>query len=190
MNLCEYCPRIGIYKFENLSKETTAYLCDKCWKPPAEKSNNYLYLTLSPDKILRNLERNETNLQNLKIWCEKWFEWCGKKYYNQYAWVIESGSKGDHLHVHAVCEMKSSHKHAEKLKLFWKKYFPNNQLLTTKNLSSKKSGRGEYCYLRFDDPCILKDKLDYFNNEKKGLHENLIDEGLRGSSEGFLTDSV
>lgn len=190
MNLCEYCPRLGVHKFENSTQETTAYLCDKCYTPPKEKTTTYLYLTLSPDKLLRNLDRTETNLKNLQIWCEKWFNWGGKTYYNNYAWVIESGSKGDHLHVHAVCEMKSSHKHAEKLKSFWKKYFPNNQLLTTKNLSSKKNDRGEYCYLCIDDPLILKDKLDYFVNEQKGLHENLIDEGLKGSSPGFLTDNI
>lgn len=153
---------------------------------PEKKS--YLYLTLSPDKFLRNLNRTDENLKNLNTWCEKWFNQ-DKKFYNSFAWVIESGSHGDHLHVHAVCEMKSSHKHAEKLKAFWAKYFPNNQLLTTKCLSSKSHTTGEYCYLRFDSQQILEDKLEYFQNEKKGTHENLHDEGLRGSR-GFLTDNI
>lgn len=150
---------------------------------------NYLYITLSPDKKLRNLDRTPSNLENLTEWCEKWFH-PSNKFYEKYSWVIESGSHGDHLHVHAVMEMKTSHKHAERLKNFWKKYFPNNQLLTTLNLSSKdKKKRGEYAYLRFDDEQILFQKIEYFINESKGDHENLIDEGLRGSH-GFLTDNI
>lgn len=153
-------------------------------KRPQKKS--YLYLTLSPDKYLRNLEPTDSNIENLNKWCDKWFNQ-DKKFYNQFAWVIESGSHEDHLHVHAVMEMKSSKHHARNLKEFWKKYFPNNQLLTKKNLSSKDSSRGEYCYLQFDRDDILTDKLEYFENEKKGTHENLKDLGLRGSR-GFLTD--
>lgn len=161
------------------------------WKKNFKKSNqpqkkSYLYLTLSPDKFLRNLEPTPENIDNLNRWCEKWFNQ-DKKFYNQFAWVIESGSHGDHLHVHAVMEMKNSKHHARNLKDFWAKYFPNNQLLTKKNLSSRDNSRGEYCYLQFDKEDILQDKLEYFENEKKGTHENQIDLGLRGCR-GFLTD--
>ena len=147
---------------------------------------SYLYLTLSPDKILRNLDVTDHNIQALKDWAEKWFEY-NPKFYGDYAWVIEGGSQNDHLHLHAVCEMKSSHKHAERLKNSWKRAFPNNQLLTTLNLQAKGNKRGEYAYLSFDDNQILKDKLDYFSNENKNLHENLVDLGVSGSR-GFLTD--
>lgn len=148
-----------------------------------EKYNtkSYLWLTLSPSKILRNLDVNDENINNLQEWATKWFEY-NPKYYGDYKWVIEGGSQNNHLHLHAVCEMKSSHKHAERLKNSWKKYFPNNQLLTTLNLQNKKKGlRGEYAYLSFDDPQILKDKLDYLHNENKNLHENLVDLGVTGS---------
>ena len=147
---------------------------------------SYLYLTLSPDKYLRNLDRTEVNLRDLKLFANKWFDQ-DKTYYENYAWVIESGSKGDHLHIHAVMEMKTSLKHALKLKNYWKKIFPNNQLLTTINLNTKNNGHGEYAYLQFDKNDILKDKLDYFINDLKGTHTNKFDEGLRGSR-GFLTD--
>lgn len=155
-------------------------------KESMPKKKSYLYLTLSPDKFLRNLEPTPENIDNLNRWCEKWFNQ-DKKFYNQFAWVIESGSHGDHLHVHAVMEMKNSKHHARNLKDFWAKYFPNNQLLTKKNLSSRDNSRGEYCYLQFDKEDILQDKLEYFENEKKGTHENQIDLGLRGCR-GFLTD--
>jgi hypothetical protein len=148
------------------------------------KKASYLYLTLSPDKFLRNLEPTPENINNLKIWCEKWFDQ-DKKFYTNYAWVIESGSNNDHLHVHAVMEMKTGDHHARTLKRFWAKYFPNNQLLTTLDLNSKSGKRGEYCKLQFDSEEILADKLEYFDNEKKGTHSNQINLGLRGCR-GFL----
>jgi len=160
----------------------------KKWKQP--KKTSWLWLTLSPDKLLRNMDNTPEMLKSLHRWCNNWFEnYLG---YDNYAWVVENGTMGDHLHVHAVLEMLNSHKHAEKLKKSWNKHFPNHQLLTSVDSSTKgfKNGskRGEYCYLRFDDPEILKDKLTYLINEKKGSHENLTDTGVRGSR-GFLTDN-
>jgi hypothetical protein len=156
-----------------------------------EKKNksNYLYLTLSPDKFIRNLLPDKANVDALHDWAQKWFKWGLKRWYKGYVFTIEGGSQHDHLHLHCVMEMKSSHKHAEILKRSWARTFPNNQLLTTLNLSSKplNAKRGEYAYLRFDDKDILKDKLDYFINAKKGeLHSNQIDLGLVGSG-GSLT---
>ena len=150
-------------------------------------SKNYLYLTLSPDKFLRNLEVSDSNKLALKRWCDNWFEY-NPKYYGDYAYVIEGGSNNDHLHVHAVVSLLSSHKHAEKLKKSWARTFPKSQLLTTVNLQSKSGKRGEYAYLQFDSSKILEDKLLYFRNECKGIHSNLVDLGLRGSR-GFLTDN-
>lgn len=152
---------------------------------------NYLWLTLSPDKLLRNIDNTPEMLKQLSIWCENWFgHYLG---YGEYSYVVENGSNGDHLHIHAVVEIKNSHKHAERLKKSWNRHFPKSQLLTSVDASSQayKNGtkRGEYCYMRFDDPVILKDKLTYMINEKKGCHENLCDTGVRGSR-GFLTDNI
>jgi hypothetical protein len=88
--------------------------------------------------------------------------------------------------------MKNSHKHADKLKKSWAKHFPNHQLLTSVDATTKayknKKKRGEYCYASFNkdstDPegnNILEDKLDYMINEKKSSHENLFETGFRGS---------
>lgn len=175
------CPELwDDFKGNTLDKKYY-YKQRKLYLKEKYNSCSYLYLTLSPDKILRNLDVNDANIDNLKKWADNWFEH-NPKYYGDYKWVIEGGSNNDHLHLHAVCEMKSSHKHAERLKASWKKYFPNNQLLTTLNLQNKQNGkRGEYAYLSFDKAEILKDKLDYFENEKKNLHENLVDLGVSGS---------
>lgn len=171
---------------ENISPEEQ-YLRRKN-KFNKKKLRNYIYLTLSPDKKLRNLMPSAENNKALKEWADEWFKWGLKKWYKGFVYTIESGSKNDHLHLHCVCELKSSHKHAELLKRSWARTFPKNQLLTTLNLSSKSDSRGEYTYLRFDDPNILEDKLTYFVNERKGEHQNLVDLGLRGSG-GSLTYS-
>ena len=165
------------------------------------KKTSYLWLTLSPDKLLRNIDNTPETVEALKTWCNNWFDhYIG---YGEFSWVVENGSKGDHLHVHVVLEMLNSHKHAEKIKKSWNKHFPNHQLLTsvdqsTKTYKNRKNipkskwiagkHKGQYCHLRFDDPDILKDKLTYLENEKKGSHENLSDLGVRGSR-GFLTDN-
>lgn len=177
----------GIYDFPQSVYPQVLKKYKKAYK--GEKKS-YLYLTLSPDKLLRNIDNTPSNIKALQNWCERWFHHNPCKY-NGVSWVIECGSQGDHLHVHAVCDMKSSYKHAEHLKKSWAKHFPNHQLLTSVDCNSKeyKTGRkrGEYAFKRFDDPLILTEKLEYFDNEKKGSHENLYDLGVRGSW-GVLTD--
>lgn len=169
----------GMYDFPGTFRKT---IMSKYKKHSKNVKVSYIYLTLSPDKFLRNMDVNDSNIAALKDWCERWFHH-NPNYYNGVSWVVENGSQGDHLHVHAVCDMKTSHKHAERLKRSWARTFPNNQLI----LSGNKTGN-EYHSMRFDDPIILKDKLDYFDNEKKGSHENLFDLGVRGSC-GVLTDN-
>jgi hypothetical protein len=186
---------LNIYRSEenlkfnaDLERKAKKYCC------PPEKS--YLWLTLSPDKYLRNMEYTPENVNALSTWCKNWFEnFMG---YGAYEYVVENGSEGDHLHVHALIEMKNSHKHAEKLKKSWNRHFPNNQLLTSVDATSKAyhngTKKGEYCYANFksnsidkDGVFILQDKINYMDNSKKGCHENLSDTGVRGSR-GVLSD--
>ena len=151
----------------------------------------YLFLTLSPDKISRNLLPTEANCRAVNEWTLRWLN-NNVKFYGkdpEYKYILEGGSNNDHLHVHIVVKLYSSHKHAEKLKANWAKYFPNNQLLTSlfKNRKNPANKRGEYCSFSFDDPEVLQDKLDYLENELKGSHENEIDLGF-GGQRGFITD--
>ena len=180
------------------SPKFNANILKKAKKMFTKQKKSYLWLTLSPDKFLRNLDNNEHNLNALNTWCKNWFKYFLG--YGEYKWVIENGSEGNHLHVHALLEMKNSHRHAEKLKKSWAKHFPNNQLLTSVDATTKayKEGKkkGEYCYANFkedsvdeDGVFILHDKLTYLENEKKGCHENLSDTGFRGSR-GFLSDII
>lgn len=179
----------------DIIKESSIYyknLSHKLWKRflnEKYKKKSYLYLTLSPDKFLRNLECSKENLEAMDKWANNWFKYNKKHYGDDWCYVVEVGSSGTHGHLHALVEMKNSHKHAEQLKNSWKKNFPNNQLLTTKNLGIKSNSRGEYAYLRIDREDILQDKLDYFIDERKGTHSNLYDTGLRGSG-GSFTDKL
>lgn len=153
------------------------------------KKKSYLYLTLSPDKLLRNIECTEDNLKAMDRWANQWFKYNKKHYGEDWAYVVEVGSNGDHPHIHALVELKNSHKHALQLKNSWKKTFPNNQLLTSKNLGIKDNKRGEYAYLRIDDEKILNDKINYLIEERKGTHQNLYSTNLGGSG-GSLNDKL
>lgn len=159
------------------------------------RREQYLFLTLSPDKKLRNLLPTTENCKAVNDWAQRWFgnniKFYGKE--PQYKYVLEGGSNNDHLHLHCVVKIVNSHKHAEKLKKSWAKYFPNNQLLSTLNKNKKNppNKRGEYCSFSFNDPEILQDKLDYLDNDKKGSHENEVDLTLLGyeGQQGFITDN-
>lgn len=165
---------------------------NKYKKLGVKKDKSFMWLTLSPDKFQRNMDNNPQNLKALGDWCENWFKH-NPSMYNGYKYVVENGSSGDHLHVHAIIDFKNSHKHAEKLKRSWNRCFPNHQLLTSVNQLTQayKNGtkKGEYCYANFSDPLILQDKLDYLEDEKKGCHQNLSDTGVRGSG-GVLSDII
>lgn len=147
------------------------HLIDKA-KKRADKLN-CLYLTLSPDKFSRNLQMDQ--LDDLKQWCSKWFT-AKNKYYEGGVYVIENGSKGDHLHVHCLLQLRKADKHARALKSFWERWFPGSPLLTSLNLCARSlrgtDSRGEYCYAIITDREIAKDKLEYFLDENKGAHEN------------------
>lgn len=173
----------------------------------APKKTSYLWLTLSPDKLLRNMDVTPEMVNKLHTWCENWFS--TGRWYGDYIYVLECGSQGDHLHVHALLEMKSSHKHAELLKKSWAKHFPAHQLLTSVDATTKAyhnrkniptsqwiagKHKGEYCYANFkedsvdqEERLILNDKRDYMVNDLKSSHENLFDLGVRGSR-GVLSD--
>ena len=149
-----------------------------------KNQKNYLFLTLSPDKKLRNIEPTESNINFMHKWVETWCGYAMKKYYNGYRYAIESGH--GHLHVHLVIDLRRGRRHAEDLKKSWGRNYPNSQLLTTLNLGGGSTHRGEYCYLRFDDEEILQQKFEYLVDElKEEAHKNQHDLGLTGSGGSF-----
>lgn len=159
----DYCKIMGL-KYEPIKKLT--------WN----------FLTLSP---FPKLDYTDTNKGKLLEFCDNIFN---KINMHQYHYVIECGKDehNPHLHIHALFVYnKGINKNWKRnvIKLF-NKTFNNSKIdWFTKN------GRGWYNKVinpmnnkLFD--IMIKDKLDYFNNSKKGaLHDNFEDIGLRGSSE-------
>lgn len=130
----------------------------------------YQFITLSPDYAKRNIEYTRGNADKMKTFCEKWFN---DIRYSEYHWIVEYGKvQGGHLHVHALVRMKhkkQGRNHARDLKEYWKKFFPNNPLISRDYHSQNISGKYYF------------DKLNYFKNCNKSDHENLIDLNIRGS---------
>ena len=198
IRVCEYCTNLHCKRKLNAFEEFVSKQWDYLGDVSAEEAytnytkmlekkhkKNYLWLTLSPDKKLRNLLPNEKNTKKLGNWAKEWFEYAMGRWYNGYVFVLEGALKNDHLHLHCVVELKSSHNHAEVLKRSWAKAFPENKLLTTVNLQHK-GKRGEYAYLRFDDPKILSDKLSYMNKTIDGDVEG-VDLGVHQSGGVFYS---
>jgi hypothetical protein len=151
-------------------------------------SKTWIFITISPDKLHRNMLPTKENCEAVDKWCKSWFHY-NPKFYGDYFYVLEGGSNNNHLHVHVLVESINSHKAAEKLKSSWKKSFPNHSLINSLSLNKNPGGKGgEYCSFHFNDPDILKDKIDYLHNDRKGDHMNEVDlgyAGRRGFSEFF-----
>lgn len=98
--------------------------------------------------------------------------------YNAGFWVIESG-KADppNVHIHLFVQIKNSKKHKAQLNIHWMKLFKTNL-----------QGKNDYYHIKqwrdtpdmpsYDNWC--KEKIDYFTNENKGTHANVVDLNLRG----------
>lgn len=198
---CEYCALKIINRelspFETYINNKWNYLEDtdilssyENYTKMLENKNKkkYLWLTLSPDKRLRNLLPNAENTKKLAEWANCWFEYAMGRWYNGYVYVLEGALNNDHLHLHCVVELKSSHNHAECLKRSWARTFPDNQLRTTVNLEHK-GKRGEYAYMRFDKQEILQDKLKYMRKTIEGDVEG-VDLGVHQSGGVFLLTEV
>lgn len=161
--ICDYHAALALQKY--------------CAKKLREINKEYIYqfITLSPDHISRKIDYTPENIQLLKDWCRKWF--CDKRY-SYYNYVVEAGENEDdpHLHVHALILLKHKKQgknHARDLKKFWVKYFPKSPLI--KSDYHSKNVSGQYFF----------DKLEYFNNEEKGNHENFCDLNIRGCFDGL-----
>jgi hypothetical protein len=101
-------------KWNYLEDTDIKYSYEKYTKMLENKNKkNYLWLTLSPDKKLRNMVPNVENTKKLADWANCWFEYALGRWYNGYTYVLEGAINNDHLHLHCVVDLKSSHNHAE-----------------------------------------------------------------------------
>lgn len=97
--------------------------------------------------------------------------------YNAGFWIIEAGkSDPPNLHIHMFVKIKNSKKHKASLNAKWMSLF--NTDLSKKDYYLMKQWRSSPDMPSYEDWC--QEKLDYFDNEKKGSHENVIDLNLSG----------
>ena len=119
------------------------------------------------------------NLKNFKDYCELMFNKRGSKYFNQVWYVIECGKHEDksNLHIHILCDFKElgSKFFTRDLKKYWKNYFPNKEHDISYDIKGNKGIHRVDC----NTITIIKDKIDYMDNELKGSHENYRDLTLR-----------
>lgn len=95
--------------------------------------------------------------------------------YSEGKWIIEQG-KSINVHVHLLVKLINPKTHKKKLSIEWSKLFDTN--IYDKDyykLTQCNGGKGMVPYEQW-----VQEKLDYFNNDKKGSHSNIIDLGLSG----------
>lgn len=159
---------IGLHELKTYEKIIKKHLRD------IFNDHIYQYITLSPDHNLRKISFTDENVLQLQIFCEKWFN---NIRYEFYQYVVECGKDKDdpHLHVHALVRLKHKKQgknHARELKKFWGKFFPSSQLIGKDYYSTNVSGK------------YFFDKQQYFIDSEKGSHENFMDLGIYGKSDG------
>lgn len=131
------------------------------------KSSNFVFITI------QDFERRLSDLDKLNLFISN-----VKYLYSIGYYCIESG-KADppNLHIHMLVKIINPKKHKEKLNREWIKLF--NTSLYDKDYYLLKQWR--------ESPLMpslqqwTQEKLDYFDNEKKGNHSNSIELNCRGS---------
>ena len=90
-------------------------------------------------------------------------------------WIIETG-KSDNLHIHMLVKIIDPKRHKRKLNIEWNKIFGNN--ITDKDFYKLTQWRESKLMPSYE--AWVNEKLDYFDNTKKGSHQNCEDLGLNG----------
>lgn len=124
---------------------------------------------------IQDFQRRLPELDKLKHFikkCEHIFETC--------IWCIESGSvepPNSNLHIHMLARYHNSKKGKNMLCIQWSKLF-NTNLRDSDffHLKQHRDAKGMPSYKDW-----LQEKLDYFEDEKKGSHQNALDLGSRGA---------
>ena len=158
---------------------------NQCWKEFNKSDDtykNWIYFTISPDKLLRG-SLKMCDLPILREWCDEWFS---KYHYDHFEFAIESGKQGDgdeHLHVHGIVKgVKTNLKkngHYKVLIEHWNENMPiklktiGRAMFKNGVKIKKKSTDIEFQII--NSKKLLEEKRGYLDNEKKGTHKNFTD---------------
>lgn len=133
------------------------------------KDKKFVFITI------QDFQRRITDLEKLKQFLNKIeyiFEECH--------YCVESGKvplPDSNLHIHLLAKYRNSKKGKNQLCIEWSKLF--NTDLRDKDFFQLRQHRNSPDMPKYED--WIQEKLDYFDQEKKGNHENVIDLDVRGS---------
>ena len=138
-------------------------------KKPKTIGKKFVFVTI------QDFKRRITDLDDMVNFMKKIeyiFEEC--------IWCIESGKvplPDSNLHIHLLAKYRNSKKGKNQLCIEWSKFFDTN--LRDKDYFKLQQHRDSPAMPSYED--WVKEKMDYFDNEMKGTHENAIDLNCRGS---------
>ena len=168
--LCHNSDKSDDYK---LTKKLSDMISRKIVK---SKVKGMSFYTIVP---LQRITAESGNIKLFEEYCDLMFKKRGDKYFKQVWYVIESGKHEDksNLHIHLLADFKDmgSKFFLRDLKKYWKDYFPDDCHKITYDIKGNKGIDRVDC----NTMTIIKDKIDYMDNELKGSHENYKDLGLR-----------
>lgn len=180
MDLCEYCDRIGTHKFSTKCGTTSAFLCNKHYKPKVIKDSTYTgwtFLTIAPSK-LRTGGLTMKDEPSLEQFCKNYF---APYNFKEYFWVIEYGKdvNDPFLHVHAlvkgiVNKLFKKNGQYRYLKDEWNKLLPCKIDLVHSWLEkrSNKNIDADILHQKINDKSLWELKYNYLHNDLKGTHAN------------------
>lgn len=169
----DYCELCNYVKPEVcISEKYDIWICQPCDKKRVKKKDKidkFVFITL------QDFQRRMPDLDKLLLFMKR-IKYIFKECY----WCIESGKvplPDSNLHIHMLCKYNNSKKGKNQICIEWSKIFDTN--LRDSDYFDLKQHRDSEKMPPYEQ--WLQEKLDYFEQEQKGNHENVIDLGARGA---------
>lgn len=173
-----YVDHIRSNDYKNIPRDEELYLLyqyfqvhdfkKKKLEKKLNKESKFVFITIQTfQQHLKDLEKYKTFINNIKY------------LYSEGFWCLESGSvpgENCNLHLHMLVKIIQPRKHKHKLDLEFKKIF--NMSIYDKDFYCLKQHNNSPKMPPYDQ--WVKEKKDYFDNEKKGNHSNSIELNCRG----------
>ena len=136
-------------------------------KKKKEREPNFCFLTIQDfQRRIEDLDKIQIFISNIKY------------LYSECYYIVEAGkSDPPNVHLHFLAKIINPRKHKQKINLEWTKLFDTN--LYDNDYYKLTQWRKSELMPDYDQ--WVKEKLEYFDNTKKGTHQNSIDLGISGS---------
>lgn len=167
--------RLGVHSQNAIDENLiTLYEYFKMWeknqekiKKKKEKISNFVFITIQDfQRRIEDLDKIQTFIKRIHY------------LYSECYYVIEAGkSEPPNVHIHLLCKIINPRKHKQKINLEWTKLFDTS--LYDKDFYKLTQWRKSE--LMPDYEAWVEEKLEYFDDTKKGTHQNSIDLQISGS---------